>query len=90
MISGKKATLDSFLRRHGNGHHQQDQEQKVVPEGLEGQEASEETQRLLFVEEAGTFSELVVVTLRVHDDPCRNFLTLKESRRSLLVDLPGE
>ena len=49
VISGKKATLDSFLRRHGNGHHQQDQEQKVVSEGLKGQESSEETQRLLFV-----------------------------------------
>ena len=79
MISGKKATLDSFLRRHGNGHHQQDQEQKVVPEGLEGQEASEETQRLLFVEEAGT--------LWVHDDPSWNFSTLKESGRSLLWTL---
>ena len=45
----EEATHDSFLRRHGNDHHQQDQEQKVVPEGLKGQEASEETQRLLFV-----------------------------------------
>ena len=55
----------------------------VVP----GQEASEETQRLLFIEEAGTFLELVVGTLWVHDDPSWNFLTLKESGRSLLWTL---